>query len=386
MKEKLSNLVRDPSIEKLELSLKTPNFFNILKISQNEIRHSNFLAWLLTPNDSHNLNSLFLKWFLKEIFSSEIITWTNEFSIDSTELNNIIIHREWKNIDLLIEHEDFVIAIENKVKSSEHSNQLNRYLNKINEAFPEKNKGFVFLTLDGISPENEEDQKDYVPIGYETIKSSIEIVLDVYKDSLSDRVKLYIEDYLLILNREVMKEDKSIDLARELYKNHKDAIDFIIENKPDRYSEIREIIEKTITSHGYILESCNKYYARFLTTKLSNHLPKTGYNGWKGNESLLFEMVYWEKSISLKFVIAPGNEQNRTLIGNIIKKLPKSKKAAGKKWLSYYSDPRRINFFIDKYNDPDKITSLVTKLLNDNKGNIDFVESEILNNIDEFEK
>lgn len=386
MKDNLSNLVRDPQVEKLELTLKTTNFFNILKISENEIRHSNFLAWLLTPNESHNLNSLFLKWFLKEIFTSDIITWANEFSIDSIDLSRIVIHREWKHIDIVIEHDDFVIAIENKVKSNEHSNQLNRYFEKINEAFPDKQKGFVFLTLDGINPENEDDKKDYVPIGYKTIKSSIEIVLDVYGDSLSTKVKYYIEDYLLILKREIMKEHTSIDLARELYKNHKEAIDFIIEHKPDRISEIKEIIEETISSLGYHLETCNKYYARFLTPTLSKELPKTGFNGWKGNESFLFELAYWEKGLSLKFVISPGNEHNRSLISEIVKELPKSKKASGKIWLTFYSDPRRINFLNDKFEDNEEVKLIITKLINDNKDNIEKFELGILNHLDEFEK
>jgi len=36
MKEQLSNLVRDPQLEKLGLSLKSPNFFSILRITQTE--------------------------------------------------------------------------------------------------------------------------------------------------------------------------------------------------------------------------------------------------------------------------------------------------------------------------------------------------------------
>ena len=60
-------------------------------------------------------------------------------------------------------------------------------------------------------------------------------------------------------------------------------------------------------------------------------MPKTGILGWKGNESFLFEMAYWEKGLSLKFVISPGNEKNRQVLSDIMKTLPKNKKAAGKK-------------------------------------------------------
>lgn len=385
MKEELSRLVRDPELEKLGLSLNTPNLFGILKISNNELRHSNFLAWLLTPKESHNLDSIFLKWFLKEVFSSELITWASEFTVDSLDLNNVQVHREWKHIDILIEHNEFVIAIENKVRSGEGVDQLSRYLARIKEHFPDKNKGFVFLTLYGQSPENEVDQADYIPIGYDTIKTRIEIVLDVYKDSIADKVKFYIEDYLLLLNREIMMEHESIDLARELYKNHRQAIDFIFEHKPDRIAEIRDIIEETITECGYVLQTCNKYYARFLTKHLVHVVPKTGHYGWKGEESFLFELEYYEKGISLKFVISPGNEHNRSIFGEIGKTIPNGRKPTGKKWLTYYSAPKKVNLLNDKYEDEEEVKKLILKLLRDNEDPIKFMETKIIEREKEFE-
>ena len=152
IKTELSNLVKDPKLEELSLSLHTPNFFSILNATKAEIKHSNFLAWLMSPNESHNLNTIFLKWFLKDILSSDKVDWANEFSIESFNLHNVKVYREWHNIDILIKHEEFVIAIENKVDSSEHSRQLKRYTDIINDSFPDLKKAFVFLTIDGINP------------------------------------------------------------------------------------------------------------------------------------------------------------------------------------------------------------------------------------------
>ena len=383
--QQLSNLVRDHNLERLALSLKAPNFFSILGATKQEIRHSNFLAWLLTPDESHNLGSIFLKWMLKEIFSSDLITWATEFTVDSVDLNAVSILREWNNIDILIVHGDFVLAIENKIDSGEHSGQLSRYFKKVNEVYTDRHCGFVFLTVDGLTPINEEDKLNYVPLGYDTIKTRIDIVLDVYDASLSDRVKYYIEDYLLILNREIMKEHEAIDLAREIYHNHKQALDFIFDNKPDRIFELKEIIEKAIQANGYVLQTCHKYYARFLPADLVNVIPRTGNYGWKGMESFLFEMAYHEKGIALKCVIAPGNEVNRELIAEIIKGLPNSKKATGKKWLTYYSDPRRVNFSKEKYEDEEEIYKLVSGILQDNKEMIKLVTTGFLEAKDKFE-
>lgn len=386
IKDCLSYLIKDPRLEKLSLSLHSPNFFNILNITKTEIRHSNFLAWLINPNESHNLNTIFLKWFLKEVFSSDKIDWANEFSIDSYNLYGIRVYREWRGIDLLILHDEFVIVIENKIKSSEHSNQLKKYLEIVNEVYPKHNKAFVFLTIDGVSPEDEKDANQYISIDYGLIRSIIEIILSIYKNSLSPRIQYYIEDYLLVLNRYIMKEHESVTLALELYKNHKEAIDFIVENIPDKMTEVRQIIEDIIVEEGYVLETCNKYNARFLTKNLSPVIPKTGILGWKGNESFLFELAYWEKGLSLKFVISPGNENNRLILSDIMKSLPNSKNAIGKKWLTFYSDARKVNFNSEKYEDKENIKKLIQGLLRDNKELINTVEKKIIEIKDKFER
>ena len=60
LKELYSNLLNDVDFDKLDLGLKNPNIFSILRITRNEIRHSNFLSWLLNPKGSHGLDDLFL--------------------------------------------------------------------------------------------------------------------------------------------------------------------------------------------------------------------------------------------------------------------------------------------------------------------------------------
>ena len=95
------NLINDIDFDRLELELKEPNIFQILSISRAEIRHSNFLAWILDPKQSHNLGDTFLKWFLKDVFSDQRVRWIDEFKVDSLKTDDLSIHREYKSIDLL---------------------------------------------------------------------------------------------------------------------------------------------------------------------------------------------------------------------------------------------------------------------------------------------
>ena len=92
-----------------------------------------------------------------------------------------------------------------------------------------------------------------------------------------------------------------------------------------------------------------------------------------------------EKGLSLKFVISPGNEKNRQVLSSIIKSLPNSKNATGKKWLTFYSDARKVNFLNEKYEDTNEIREVIQKLLQDNKELINLVEKKIISAKDDFE-
>ena len=146
LKNLYNDLVNDQDFDKLELGLNKPNIFEILRISKTEIRHSNFLYWLLNPKGSHSLGDVFLKRFLREIFSSDKVSDIDQIEVNNLDFSNVQIRREWKNIDLLIIFDDIVICIENKIYSKEHSNQLKRYKKIVQDEFFDKRISFVYLT------------------------------------------------------------------------------------------------------------------------------------------------------------------------------------------------------------------------------------------------
>ena len=127
-------LLDNPKLDRLEGILSQFNIFETLKIVQAEVRHSNVLAWLLDPTANHGIGSYFLQHFLK-VFVSENKTLLSNiltiFDIEMFGFGDVEIRREWKNIDILLiireESKEVVLAIENKVKSIEHHNQLQRY-------------------------------------------------------------------------------------------------------------------------------------------------------------------------------------------------------------------------------------------------------------------
>jgi len=337
IRKKYKDLLNDLDFDKIELELRTPNIFHILDISRVEIRHSNFLAWLLDPNETHGLGKLFLTKFLRELATfSETDTTFDEFDIGDQNFNNVEIRREWKNIDLLIIFDKLVVCIENKVDSQDHSNQLSKYRNIVQESFKNHKKVYVYLTLTGEQPNEEKENEYYKTYSYENISNQIEKILEIHGKSLNTKIYHYISDYLTILKREIMKNDSLNKLAANIYKNHKEIFDFVVEFKPDIETELYSIFAKKIEQSGWVIGSKNKGYARFLTKALKPIIPQKG-QGWTSKECFLFEIEFWwYKKIIFKTVISPSDSAIQEIFCKAMEGIPESIKPRGGKWLVHH--------------------------------------------------
>ena len=351
LKSQYDKLLKNEDFDKLDLGLKNPNIFQILRITKNEIRHSNFLSWLLDPNQSHKLGDIFLKRFLREVFSSDKFGDIDQVDVEGMDLSKVEIQREWKNIDILIKLENVVVCVENKVLSKEHSNQLKRYKEIIENQFPNHHQTFVFLTPEGDTSEDESET--YEPISYEFIVESLDRIISVYGESLNEQVKNYIKDYITIIKRELMGTDKLTELSKKIYQNHKELFDFIIDHKPDVLDGVKSIFEKQIQKRGWILGSPGKNYLRFTTPKVSElTYINQGSNGWRNKESFLFEFVLnpSKNRMNSKTVISPSDPQYDTSrLSEIFMEIDGFKSPSGKKWLVNYQ--KLVKFPFSKVDD-----------------------------------
>ena len=188
IEEKIGDLLLSDDFAVLCSRMNKFNIFNVLKLTNAEIRHSNFLGWLLSPCENHFLGDEFLKELLKIALKDH----TNNPNI-SIKLSDIIFKDftdaeitlekmtdEGRRMDIFIEsmNNDFVCVIENKVWSGEGCNQLEdyeKYINSHQKYSHYKHKLFIFLT-----PNTDYDctklYKNYVRIDYGKICWAIDKV------------------------------------------------------------------------------------------------------------------------------------------------------------------------------------------------------------------
>lgn len=368
MKNSLSKLVRSPELETLALMLLRPNIFEILRVSHFEIRHSNFLAWLLDPKQGHNLGDTFLKWFLKEIFQDNKITWIDEFQVDSVRISDVKIHREYRHIDLLLEFPDWVLIIENKFGSKEHNDQLARYRTNLEKEFPNKQKAYVYLTPYRDEPEQESDCEVYVTFDYASIVALLERALEIYSQTLSSSVINYLRDYVEILKRDVMGTSESIELAKKIYENHREALDFIFEHKPDRLAEIDKIVAERILSRGYVLGASNKGRTRFLTKELVPFVTSKKAEDRSVRESFLFELNYRRKSVLLRTTVVTENDALKEQLFAALHRVDGARQKQRKHLKTVHSKSYRYDLASENYADDDSLMQVIDKILDEAEG------------------
>ncbi|WP_234978376.1 PDDEXK-like family protein [Bacillus tuaregi] len=308
-------------LDHLESKISNFNIFETLGIVNTEIRHSNVIAWLLTPDETHGLDDIFIKKFLQEVFYNHRNSIQNSnidlFKISLMDYRRFIVRREWRNIDLLIFSDEYkiVIIIENKIWSKESNKQLNKYNNTIQEEFLGYNKFFLFLTPIGDRPSDEEN---WFSINYHYIIEALEKSKALKKDNISIQAWTFMEHYLEILRRYIVGDKELEKICREIYYKHQKALDLIFEYKPDIYSEIAETItDKLINLPNIILDVSGKTYIRFTTSKLDSIITAKG-SGWTNTKRiLLFEVQNRTEKVVLKLIIGPGKPSTRDRLFDI---------------------------------------------------------------------
>lgn len=236
-------------LDELERLLKEFNIFRVLRFEHGEIRHSNMLAWLLQPEESHGLDDLFLREWLFQIV--ERSSTQNKGGLSSSEIaactiQQVEVNREWNYLDIFVkvttkEHGTWIIAIENKLRARQGENQLSDYRTIVQSAFPSARQTFIFLTETNESPN---DKEYYIPAKHAQIHEALSACLK--KKRIDNGPLVIIQNYLTILKERCMENSEIQQLAKSIYERHRRALDIIIENRTNPLARLTDAVEEAV--------------------------------------------------------------------------------------------------------------------------------------------
>lgn len=249
------------------------NLFDVLKVSKNEIRHSNVLGWLLDPNENHGMGDAFLKGILQRLAENDSDGKYDVFKVLRSDMYSFSVYREWKNIDILLvsSEEKLVIAIENKVGAHEHSNQLNRYREILENDYAGYKRLYVYLTPDGEEPS---DVSNWDVLTYTDV---VEVIENIYnRMELQSDVSLMIRNYIEIIRRDIVEEQQLIDICNKIYNKHRKALDLIYANRTDGRTQMADAIVSALeklNDDGIIIHGQDWGNMVFRTSEMDEVLP-----------------------------------------------------------------------------------------------------------------
>ena len=259
------------------------NAFDVLRYAEYEIRHSNVLAWLLDPRETHGVGRAFLDWFLGGV---------NE-SIRDHGAQRVRVYRELHYVDVTIflesDQDRHIVAIENKPGgySSEHLAQVCGYARKLRKEYPAYTLHNVLLTtsrevpvLDVAGACGPDVPKD-LRVTHASWRDVGARIKKMHSAGVFEReeVAAFVRQYLVAVGRLIGPEEHDSHYFRKLLSGHQallrhmfgmlvdDGDDKVGATVPDRHARYRGTIVRLVRDFGQEPERLLQAVRQMLTDR-----------------------------------------------------------------------------------------------------------------------
>ncbi|MEE9293848.1 MAG: PD-(D/E)XK nuclease family protein [Phycisphaerae bacterium] len=376
-------LVDNQELESLSARLARFNLFGVLKIEKAEIRHSNVLAWLLTPGETHGLGDTFLRRFLSRLLmeNDEVEVTLTPAQVELMNFNDVEVLREWRNIDIVARSRsgNWCLLIENKIHAKEKKGALLRGRKYVEEDMPTAQIIPVFLTLDGDDPSKAGQEAGFVSLSHVEVLELAERIIEQNLGRIPGDANIFLNHYLDTLRRLTMQDQELIDLCKTIYGKHREAIEMIVEFGTS--SQMIDTIEeevRTLVDSEFVVRAGRKVW--FLPGAMAKLLPTVKLSAWthlKREVAVMWWFVFWKKEGKLGLVLEVGpieNEATRRRLLNAIKKsgpnvftVPKNAFKEGAKYTRILSKYQKLRSNEDGEpdDDPEYVKSVAKSLWTD---------------------
>lgn len=319
-------IVDDADFERLEGILSRFNIFEALGMVVQELRHSDFLRFLLDPNASHGLGDLFAKRFLQavlaEVRRAGKATLISPVELDVVDLSEAEVLRERRRIDILFvdNSNKLVIAIENKIWAGEGEGQLESYLNYVEQEYQDWRKLFLYLSPSG---EEKLSRPEYLPVSHALVRDVVDGIILARGEALDPPVLYALEHYSQTLGRHILGDIEIVELCKKIYRKHRAAFELVYEHRPDLQDEIREVLEDLVkeTNDELQLDNPTKVNIRFAVSGWDTQAMKRGDGRLTASKRiLLFEWNNKSDQLLFKLILGPGDKEVRRRLYEMAKR------------------------------------------------------------------
>ena len=249
--KQILDFVNSSEYKELDAFYSQSSLFNALGVSRHENTHSNFIAWLLTPRPEKNNHGLGDTPLRKLLETLALVCWSLPHSIGKLPPNvsNAIISGGYTLSDISVEREKHIsvgrldiylegtiafdgesyplrLAIENKIKSSEHDGQTGRYQEELQRTIsrlgiylgvylsPLANREYEALN----APQC--DAQEFIQLNYQYFADYVVVPC---RDQATEGIKRYLDEYLLALGLPELRQDKG-DIIMAISKEERDLL------------------------------------------------------------------------------------------------------------------------------------------------------------------
>lgn len=341
IKNMLDDLENDNDFIELRKLYETPNCFTIMGDKRREEWHSNFVCWLLDPNENHGLGKFPLVKFLDLVESK-----CEELNIDKTDVENMEFKKESSakdqtdnkgRMDILGTSTSLILVIENKIKASENSKndkpQSDVYFDSCEQVYKNRQRVYVLLKA---SSDNSLENKNFIHVTYQ------DLLDEVIKPAYEKCEELKLEDTKSVLKQYALDISNPFSDPQLAYAN-KDLSENIFKKHEEIISKIRQTMsdKKDRDKESVIYVFFNKY-KEYINNAILKPLDKNAINDSRLDTKDTISYLMRKKYIIPGKTKLYYNRLNKTFIIKIDEK--------HKFWAGYYEgkydDSQEVNYII----------------------------------------
>jgi len=259
------------------------NPFIDTNLAKSEVRHLNFITNLINPNGSHMQGNAYLKLFLIELLKDENLANNQELK-NFCNYSNIKVQTEYNigngRIDMWLENDKFIIAIEGKTETEDSKGQLKKY----DDYLKAKKKPYLlfYLTKYASKPKYETPDNLYL-IGFNnTVLPFIKAIVDI--EELPTKIDYIIDEYYNALITYIYNFTSAwnydLDIINEITKdkeNYKKYETIAKANFYDLDKHQDTLVEDVAKVFEYAKAKIERDFIRELSDRLDDDLEKKGF-------------------------------------------------------------------------------------------------------------